>query len=395
MATSGDAPDRPHQRQRPHNDLFPSTDRKDRKDRNDIVPATATTYSAHPQHTTAPTIYHRHSPPYNTIDTGHRSPEAAHHYTDDSTVMQNAQNQQQRGSQRRWELRKAQLISSGEWLLPTVADSYCDAGLLEGHMLWLRDQGPVTVVSVIRHMSTANHILVQPRDDAAEPRTVTIARKGKGGQPWLVSAAEAPRIDQVALLTTEYKRLRASSVRCLALGYAFDDPIPREPAAAQPWLEDRILAMRHTRRSQASPNIQPMVYVDGGDVLIGGLVLAAAVALPVVAVDMVQASIQETTDTYRHKQRQEAEWMTRQVVVQAEEHHALAGKQQLEQLWEACEEHGQPNKVEPNYAADTSPAAHGLVAGLDAPPPVLAQASVIDTAADAQEPVQLPLPCQH
>ena len=306
--------------------------------------------------------------------------------------MQNAQYQQvQRGSQRRWETRKAHLISSGEWLPPTVADSYCDAGLLVGRTLWLRDHGPVTVVSVIRRMSTANHILVQPRDDAAEPRTVTIARKGKGDQPWLVSAAEAPRVDQVALLTAEYKRLRASSVRCLALGYAFDDPIPREPAAAQPWLEERILAMRRTRRSQASPNFQPLA--DGGDAVIGGLVLAAAVALPVIAVDMVQASIQETTDTYRHKQRQEAEWMTRQVVVQSEELHATAGKQ----LREEGEEHGQPNKVELAYVVDTSPAAHGLVTGLDAPPPVLVQASIIDTAADTQEPVQLPLPlpCQH
>ena len=315
--------------------------------------------------------------------------------------MQNAQQQQQQQQRgftvTRWEMRKAQLISSGEWLPPTVADSYCDAGLLEGRTLWLRDQGPVTVLSVIRRMSTANRILIQPRDDAAEPRTVTIARKGKGGQPWLVSAAEAPRIDQVALLTAEYKRLRASSVRCLALWYACDDPVPREPAAAQPWLEERILAMRRTRRSQANPNTQLLVQGDSGDALIGGLVLAAAVALPVVAVDMVQASIQETTDTYKHRQRQEAEWMSSQVVVQAEELHPPAGKQQHEQLREEGEEHGQPNKVELAYAADTSPAAHGLsiVAGLEAPPPVLAQESVIDTAADAQEPLQLPLPCQH
>jgi hypothetical protein len=308
--------------------------------------------------------------------------------------MQNAQQQheQHRGS-RRWEMRKAQLISSGEWLPPTVADSYCDAGLLEGRTLWLRDHGPVTVVAVIRRMSTANRILVQPRDDAAEPQTVAIARKGKDGQPWLVSAAEAPRIDQVALLTAEYKRLRASSVRCLALTYAFDDPIPREPAAAQLWLEERIMAMRHTRRSQATPS--PIIYCNDGDAVIGGLALAAAIALPVVVVDMVQASIQETTDTYKHKQRQEAEWMSRQVVVKAEELQPLAGKQQQEQQREEGEEHGQLNKVELAYAANASPATRGLVAGLDAPPPVLAQASATGTTADAQEPLQLPVPFEH
>ena len=115
------------------------------------------------------------------------------------------------------------LLATGDWLPPTFADSFCDAGLLEGRTINLQESylrpkdphGPHTVVSVIRKMVGANRVLVLPvgADDTVEPQTVLLARKGGSGvcsQPWLVSAAEAQQVDQVALLTAEYTRLRAS-----------------------------------------------------------------------------------------------------------------------------------------------------------------------------------------